>query len=120
MANNLGNKETMAKNIARFMREKGVNATEVCKTLGFPNATFSDWLNAKTYPRIDEIEKMALFFGVSKADLVEEPDYNLSSDDSADSPQVRMIARAGRKMSEADREKMLQLIKVAFPDKFDD
>lgn len=37
-----------------------------------------------------------------------------------DFPQVRMIARAGRKMSEADREKMLQLLKVAFPDKFDD
>ena len=37
-----------------------------------------------------------------------------------DFPQVRMIARAGKKMSEEDREKMLQLIKVAFPDKFDD
>lgn len=37
-----------------------------------------------------------------------------------DFPQVRMIARAGKKMSVEDREKMLQLIKVAFPDKFDD
>lgn len=72
MSGNLGNKETMALNIERLMKEKGVNATEVCKTLGFPNATFSDWLHAKTYPRIDKIEKMALFFGVSKKDLVEE------------------------------------------------
>lgn len=72
MENNLGNKETMAKNIIRLMRNKGVNATDVCKTLGFPNATFSDWINAKTYPRIDKIEKMAMFFGVEKSDLVEE------------------------------------------------
>ncbi|MBR3330412.1 MAG: helix-turn-helix transcriptional regulator [Mogibacterium sp.] len=45
---------------------------------------------------------------------------NTPPEDLDDSPQVRMIARAGKKMSEADREKMLQLIKVAFPDKFDD
>jgi transcriptional regulator with XRE-family HTH domain len=34
--------------------------------------TFSDWVNAKTYPRIDKIELMANYFGISKADLVEE------------------------------------------------
>ena len=35
-------------------------------------------------------------------------------------PEVRMIARAGKKMDKADREKMLALLKVAFPDKFED
>lgn len=74
MVNNLGNKVTMSNNIQRLMKEKGVTATDVCKALGFPNATFSDWINAKTYPRIDKIEKMAAFFGVEKADLVEEPE----------------------------------------------
>lgn len=33
--------------------------------------TFSDWVNAKTYPRIDKIEMMANYFGISKSDLVE-------------------------------------------------
>ena len=36
--------------------------------------TFSDWVNAKTYPRIDKIELMANYFGISKADLVEDHD----------------------------------------------
>lgn len=34
--------------------------------------TFSDWINAKTYPRIDKIELMANYFGIEKSDLVED------------------------------------------------
>lgn len=72
MGNNLGNKETMAKNIKRYMGITGVSAADMCKVLGVPQSTFSYWLNAKTYPRIDKIEKMANYFGIKKSDLVEE------------------------------------------------
>lgn len=68
----LGNKAIMAKNIRRYMDKAGVNQTEICNTLGIKMPTFSDWVNAKTYPRIDKIELMANYFGISKADLVEE------------------------------------------------
>lgn len=71
----LGNKEAMAKNIKKYMDIKGVNATDVCKALGFKHNTFSGWVNAKIYPRIDKIEMMANYFGCSKADLVEEEVY---------------------------------------------
>ena len=66
------NREVMARNIKRNMERMGVNATEVCRALDIKQNTFSDWLHAKTYPRIDKIEKMARYFGVSKADLVED------------------------------------------------
>ena len=66
------NKEIMAKNILKNMDKMGVNATEICNALGFKQNTFSDWVNAKTYPRIDAIESMAKYFGISKAYLVEE------------------------------------------------
>lgn len=72
MNNNLGNKQTMAKNIRYFMNLHNVNQSEVCNILNIPMPTFSDWVNAKTYPRIDKIEMMANYFGISKADLVEE------------------------------------------------
>ena len=68
----LGNKEIMAKNIKKYMAIKGVNQTEMCNALGFKFMTLSDWLHAKTYPRIDKIELMANYFGVSKSDLVED------------------------------------------------
>lgn len=70
--NNLGNKETMAKNIRYYMNVHNVNQTEICHALEIKMPTFSDWVNAKTYPRIDKIELMANYFGISKADLVEE------------------------------------------------
>lgn len=69
----LGNKDVMAKNIRSQMESAGVTATDVCSTLGIPMATFSDWIHAKTYPRIDKVEMLANYFGVSKADLIEEP-----------------------------------------------
>lgn len=76
---NLGNKKTMAKNIRYYMNKHSVTQTEICNTLGFKMPTFSDWVNAKTYPRIDKIELMANYFGISKADLVEERSTHTSS-----------------------------------------
>lgn len=68
----LGNKEIMAKNIKYYMSRNNIRPTDICGILKFPMATFSDWINAKTYPRIDKIELMANYFGIEKSDLVEE------------------------------------------------
>ena len=68
----LGNKEIMAQNIRYYLKKYGKTQKEICKELGFKEMTFSDWVNAKTYPRIDKIEKIANYIRVQKADLVEE------------------------------------------------
>lgn len=68
----LGNKQIMAKNIKHYMRDSGVTAKDICTALRIPMPTFSDWVNAKTYPRIDKIELLANYFGVLKSDLVED------------------------------------------------
>lgn len=72
MNNNLGNKETMAKNIAFYMDKYGKTRNEMCEALKVPYTTFTDWVKGKKYPRIDKIEMMANYFGISKADLVED------------------------------------------------
>ena len=54
------------------MYENDMKAKDVYTAIDVPQATFSNWVNAETYPRIDKIEKMAKLFGVSKAELVEE------------------------------------------------
>jgi len=66
------NREVMAKNIKHYMEEKGVSAADICRALDFKPNTFSDWIHAKTYPRIDYIQKMADYFGISIAFLVED------------------------------------------------
>lgn len=69
---NLGNKEIMAKNIRYYMEKRGLNATDFATTLNFKYSTVLDWLNAKTYPRIDKIEIIANYFNIEKSDLVED------------------------------------------------
>lgn len=73
MSSNLGNKDTMAKNIKYYMNLHNKTRQDVCDALGISYSTFSDWVNANKYPRIDKIEMLAKYFGVSKSDLVEEP-----------------------------------------------
>lgn len=68
----LGNKEIMSKNIRYYMSINNVTQTDVCNTLGFKMSTFSDWIHARTYPRIDKIEMLANYFGIEKSDLVED------------------------------------------------
>ena len=66
------NKEVMARNIKHYMDKNNVTATDICKALNIKQNTFSDWVNAKTYPRIDAIQRMADYFHISKAFLVED------------------------------------------------
>lgn len=73
---NLGNKQVMAKNIKKFMTQNNVSQTDICNALKFKPSTFSDWVNAKTYPRIDKIEMLANYFGIEKSDLVEDKSNN--------------------------------------------
>ncbi|MDG4503396.1 XRE family transcriptional regulator [Streptococcus suis] len=68
----LGNKEVMSKNLKHHMNKKGVDRNQLCSDLDLKYMTVSDWINAKTYPRIDKIELLANYFGINKSDLIEE------------------------------------------------
>ncbi len=67
----LGNKEVMSKNIKRLLKEHHKTRGDLSAAINVPYTTVSDWVNAKKYPRIDKIEMMANYFGVSKSVLVE-------------------------------------------------
>ena len=69
---NIGNKETMAKNLAYYVRISGKTQKEVAEVAGVAASTFNDWIKAKKYPRIDKIEILANYFGILKSDLIEE------------------------------------------------
>ncbi|WP_164966835.1 helix-turn-helix domain-containing protein, partial [Streptococcus oralis] len=71
MKSSLGNKEIMAGNIRRHLDRLGLNVKDFAVLMNFKYSTVLDWVNAKTYPRIDKIELMANYFNVEKSDLVE-------------------------------------------------
>ena len=70
--NGLGNKEVMSVNIKKYMDRNGIDRNKLASDLGQAYTTVSDWVNGKTYPRIDKIEMLADYFHIEKADLVEE------------------------------------------------
>lgn len=59
---------------------------DMCDALGVKYTTFTDWVKGNSYPRIDKIELMANYFGISKADLVEDrsDDSSLTARDERD------------------------------------
>lgn len=69
---NIGNKETLSKNLKYYIEKSGKDRGELAEIWGFPYSTLTEWINAKKYPRIDRIEIMADYFGILKSDLIEE------------------------------------------------
>lgn len=65
-------KEVLAKNLKRYMERSGKTQREMADIVGVSAPTFSDWINAKKYPRIDKIEILADYFGILKSDLIED------------------------------------------------
>lgn len=68
----LGNKAILAKNLKYYMELSDKTQAELCRLLGINVTTFSEWIRANSYPRIDKIEILANYFGINKSDLIED------------------------------------------------
>lgn len=121
--NNLGNKETMAENIQYYLDLHHKDRSDLCRDLGFKYTTVSNWLQAVKYPRIDKIEQMAKYFGITKADLVEkrsDAEFPKSAaDDILNDHDIRTLARknlAGKTPEEIakKKEQLKKMLEVMF------
>ena len=68
----IGNKDVLAKNLKKYILKSGKDRSTVAEDLDLSYSTLTDWINGKKYPRIDNIEKLAIYFNVSKSDLIED------------------------------------------------
>ncbi len=69
---NSDNRIIFSKNLRFYLEHFDKTQTDLVKDLNFRQATVSDWLTAKKFPRIDKIEMLANYFGIEKSDLIEE------------------------------------------------
>jgi transcriptional regulator with XRE-family HTH domain len=76
----LGNKEIMAINLQYYLDKKGITQAEFADAIGLKRTTVNEWIKAKKYPRIDNIEMMANYFGINKSDLVEYKNRDIRND----------------------------------------
>ena len=117
----LGNKRIMSENIKRHLSQRGLNVKDFSIEMGFKYTTVLDWVNAKTYPRIDKIELMARYFNVDKSDLVEE--YNPIKEKQSTTKQIldnvfskletnrqdKVVSYAQSELEEQNKENLVQL-----------
>ena len=66
------NKQIFALNLKNQLNIHGKVPTDLIDDLDIKKATVYSWLNGQTFPRIDKIELLAGYFGINKADLVED------------------------------------------------
>ena len=68
----LGNKAVFSKNLSRCLKRFDKSQRELAHAVGVHPATICDWLKERTYPRMDKVQLVAEFFGISKSELVED------------------------------------------------
>lgn len=118
----LGNKEIMAKNIRRYLDAKGITMKDLSIAINVPYTTVCDWCKGATYPRIDKIELMSQFFGINKADLVEDPaaiKEELLERAFSGRPEMRMLFSVAENATKEDIEKAIKIIEALKSDDYE-
>ena len=62
----------MYQNFARLLRERGLTAYRVHKDTGVAQSTLSDWKNGKSIPSVENLKRIANFYGVTLDYLADE------------------------------------------------
>lgn len=114
----LGNKEIMAENIQKLMKSRGIDRRKLSDDLNISYTTVSDWVNGKTYPRIDKIEIMADYFNVTKSQLVESASSQINESKDLDKMLDEAMSFDGKPMTDNDREVIRAYLEGKFGSKW--
>ena len=94
-------------------RQHGETQPELAKTLGLSRSAVSMYESGEREPKYELLTQIAAHYGV-------ELDWLLGRDGAADGREMRLIARAGRKMTPEQRENLLRYAQYMFPEAFAD
>jgi len=101
----------LVEKVKKLCEERGISVPKLEKELGFGNGAIYNW--DKSSPSIDKVAKVAQFFGVTT-------DYLLGVSDEEVNPDIRVLFRAGKNLSDEDARKLRQIAQTLFPSAFED
>jgi transcriptional regulator with XRE-family HTH domain len=101
----MDNKQIFARNLEQQMALAGKSRRELGEALGVSYYTITDWVKGKKYPRMDKVEMLARYFGVSKSDLIEPQKEKPTVDDGLSDDMIKLIERI--KTLPVDKVRML-------------
>ena len=92
----------------KLLDMNGLKSADVARATGISNMTFSDWKNGKSTPKMDKIEKIAKYFGVTT-------DYMMGK--KSEVPSLSMadehfeLIKLYSSLSEADQKAIMQIMR---------
>ena len=119
---------SIGENIKRLRDKHGLTQAELGEIAGVSDKAVSTWEKDNAVPRMGAIEKMAAYFGVSKADIIEDidiPDTYFNEEAKAIAmelykrPDLMTLFRTTTKVS-ADDLKVIQAVVDGFNKKNED
>lgn len=105
----LGNQEIFSRNLRRQLKNTNAMQKDVAKAVGVSTGTFCDWCKGNRYPRMDKIQLLAEYFGISKSELVE--DVYIAKDTVSEEDQA--ILDEFHKVPKEKRPMLLAMIRAA-------
>ena len=111
----------------RYLRERSgfsqAEMADILTSLGgakVSRSTVGMWESGRRMPSRESLETMADYFNVPMDYLLGREDDPTSSPSYEFPEEITMIARAGVKMSPERRADMLRMLRVVFPEEFED
>lgn len=65
-------KKIFSKNLNHYMEINEKNQSDIINDLGFNKSAVSTWCNGTRLPRMDKVDALAKYFGISRSDLIED------------------------------------------------
>ncbi|AVW11455.1 LexA family protein [Lactiplantibacillus paraplantarum] len=75
----MNNNDIFANNLKKLLADNQISRKQLSIALNVKYTTLADWLNARTFPRIKSIEKIANYFSIPKSFLIEDSSLNFIS-----------------------------------------
>ena len=87
-------KSVFAQNLNYYMSQYGKTRRDLSNALGVSYYTVTDWVQGKKYPRMDKVDEIAKYFGVTRGNLVDDRRAEDDGDDGLSESQRLLIQLA--------------------------
>ena len=113
----------MYERFMQLLQENSVTPYRVSKETGVTQTTLSDWKTGRATPKTATLQKIADYFNVSLDWLAGSSECrdrveNINTEDIPE--EIVILNRAAKKMTPAQRQKLLEVARVMFKEEFDD
>lgn len=69
-------RSVFSRNLSILMNNNGISRRKLCADLSISYTTLASWLDGSKFPRVERLDALARYFGVTKSSLVDNSNYS--------------------------------------------